>query len=323
MDPSEPTLKQLQYLAALDEVPHFRRAAERLGVSQPTLSAQIQVLEEALGLHLVERSRSGVTLTPLGREVVAKARPVLAGAREILDFAREGRTGLAGTIRLGSLSTLGPYLLPHVVARLHRQYPSLSLYVRECQPEAQKRELSEGRHDVLLTQIPFSGQDFVNEELFHEPLYLAVARDHPLAVRGRVTMKDIRDETMLSLGMRFPLHAEVSRLAASYGARMQADYEGTSLDALRLMIGMGMGASFLPALYVFSEIRSGSDVVALPVQGQRLERRVALTWRKGAGRATAYRKLAAIIRETVRRRFKELTVTGNPDADLAIIRGGV
>ena len=100
---------------------------------------------------------------------------------------------------------------------------------------------------------------------------------------------------------------------------MQGDYEGTSLDALRLMIGMGMGVSFLPALYVFSEIRPGSDVVARPVRGQRLERRVALSWRKGAGRATAYRRLAAIIRETVRRNFEDLTVTGSAEADLAIV----
>lgn len=302
------TFRQLRYLLALEETQHFRRAAERCQISQPSLSVQLQAIEESLGVQLVERSRSGVSLTPIGREVAARARRVLNEVQGIVDFAAGAQHGLAGTIRLGAKPTLGPYLLPHVVEKLHRQHPDLHLYVREGAPRELEHELSRGVHDVILAQLPVTGAELVTQRLFREPLYLALASDHPLAAKREVRTEDLQGLQVLSLNSGYHLHDQITALCEEFGAILQRDYEGTSLDALRQMVGMNMGVTFLPALYIRSEITARSEIVVKPLTGKRVTRSVGLVWRKSAGRAEAYRRIAALIKEVVGKKFKELTI---------------
>ena len=302
------TLKQLKFFLALEETGHFRQAAELCGVSQPSLSVQIQNLEEELGMRLVERGRSGVALTPAGREVAHLAQNVANGIQNIFDFAEGARGGLAGTIKLGTTPTLGPYLLPHVVAALHKKYKELNLYVREGVPRDLEFELGRGLHDIILTQLPIASAEIVHQTLFREPLYVAVAVDHPLASKEYVTPKALRGLEVLSLSPRYHLHDQINALCQDFGAVLVRDYEGTSLDAVRQMVGMGMGISLLPALYVHSEIRTRSEVVALPIKGRSVYRSMALAWRKSAGRASAHREMAAIVKDVSARKFKDLVV---------------
>lgn len=303
------TLRQLRYLVAVDETRHYRRAAEVCGISQPSLSAQIQNLEGALGVHLVERSRAGVALTPVGREVAARARRTLNEVQGIIDFTAGAQYGLVGTFRLGAKPTLGPYLLPHVVARLHRDHPELSLYVRESAPRDLEHELGRGVHDVILAQLPVTGSELVTQRLFREPLYLTLAADHPLAQQP-VASADLRGLRVLSLGPQYHLHDQINDLCREFGAVLLRDYEGTSLDALRQMVGMGMGATFLPALYVSSEISARSEVVVKPLEDRPIMRSIGLVWRRSAGRAPAYRQIADVIRDVAARRFKVLVIDG-------------
>ncbi|MCG8442952.1 MAG: hydrogen peroxide-inducible genes activator [Caulobacterales bacterium] len=298
----------MRYLLALEDAKHYRRAAENCGISQPSLTAQIQNLERALGVHLVERSRSGVALTPVGREVADRARRVLDEVQSLADFAAGAQRGLVGTIRLGAKPTLGPYLLPHVVARLHRLYPDLNLYVREGAPRELEHELSRGVHDVILAQLPVAGSELVTERLFREPLYLAVAADHPLAREPEVTVQHLAGLEVLSLSPLFHLHDQITALCQEFGATLVRDYEGTSLDALRLMVGMGMGVTFLPALYVRSEIPTRGEVVAKKLHGKSIARFVGLVWRKSAGKAESFQQITRVIREVASRRFPDLTV---------------
>jgi len=302
------TLKQLQCLLAVEETAHFRRAAEQLDLTQPSLSAQIQNLEAELGLRLAERSRSGVALTPAGREIAIRARRIVDEAQGIADFAAGAQSGLVGVIRLGTKPTLGPYLLPHVVAALHRTHKELRLYVRESEPRLLEEELARGVHDVILTQLPAASSEHVSERLFNEPLYLALARDHPLAKEETISMAALRDVEILSLNPSYHLYDQISSLCETVGAKLVRDYEGTSLDALRLMVGMGMGAAFLPSLYVHSEITSRSEVVVKKLKGRAVTRGVGLVWRKSAGRADAYRKIAESIREVASKKFNDLQI---------------
>ncbi len=304
------TLRQLRYLIALGETQHFRRAAERCHITQPSLSAQLQSMEEILGVQLVERSRSGVALTPVGREVASRARTILDDVQGIVDFTAGAQHGLVGTIRLGAKSTLGPYLLPHVVAKLHRRHPDLNLYVRDGAPRELEHELTDGLHDIIIAQLPMMGSELVVERLFREPLYLALASDHPLAKQATVSPKELRDLNILSLSPQYHLHDQIIQLCKDFGANLLRDYEGTSLDALRQMVGMGMGATFLPALYVKSEIHARSEVVVKHIAGKRIDRSVGLVWRKSGGRNQSYLRVAEAIREVVGAKFKDLVVDG-------------
>lgn len=302
------TLRQLRYLVALDDTRHFRRAAEACHISQPSLSTQVQTMEAILGVQLVERSRSGVAFTPVGREVSARARRVLGDVQDIVDLVAGAQNGLVGTIRLGAKPTLGPYLLPYVVARLHRQYPSLSLYVREGSPRELEHDLGRGLHDVILAQLPVTGAEFHTQRLFREPLYLALAADHPLADKAEVSTADLKDLKVLSLNPQYHLHDQIDALAQEFGATVLRDYEGTSLDALRQMVGMGMGVTFLPELYVRSEITARSEVVVKALKDRSITRTIGLVWRRSAGRAEAYKAVADLVHDVAAKTFKSLII---------------
>jgi len=304
------TLRQMRYLIALEETHHFREAAESCGISQPSLSVQIKTLEDALGLTLVERGRGPVRLTLAGREVARRARDILDATQGIIDLSTTLKSGLGGTVRLGTSATLGPYLMPHVVGELHRSHPELRLYIREAAPRDLLRELSDGVHDLILTQLPVSSSAMTVTRLFREPLSVAMPADHPLAAKDALDGPDLANETILSLSPAYTLYDQISALCVEIGATLSRDYEGTSLDALRQMVAMDMGLTFLPALYVESEISGrAQDVVVRPFRGRRFNRSIGLVWRTSSGAGAAYERLAQIVRDTSSR-FPPLIIEG-------------
>lgn len=302
------TLRQMRYLIALEDTQHFREAAESCGISQPSLSVQIKTLEETLGLTLVERGRGPVRLTLAGREVARRARDILDASQGILDLSVTLKSGLGGTIRLGTSATLGPYLMPHVVGDLRASHPDLRLYIREAAPRDLLRELHDGVHDLILTQLPVSGATLTHARLFREPLAVAMPAGHPLADRTTIENSDLTDQIILSLSPAYALYDMISAVCVETGAHVSREYEGTSLDALRQMVAMNMGLTFLPTLYVESEIQGRArDVVTRPFRGRRFARSIGLVWRSSSGAGPAYERLAAAIRDTARR-FPQLVM---------------
>lgn len=291
-----PNLRQLEYLVALSETRHFRRAAERCNTSQPTLSEQLKALEARLGAQLVERTRNNVLMTPLGTQVVAIARRMLADAEDIRALAASGGKELQGVLRLGLPATIGPYLLPSVIPELKRQYPALKLYVREELPSGLADALSEGRHDLVLSLLPIRNRDLEATPLFREPLYLAVSRAHPLADQSEVSRSDLAGEDILALGQGHQLHEAVHTLCEDLGARLRYDYEGTSLDTLREMVAMGLGITFLPGLYVKAVAGQDPSIRITTLAGRSVARSVGLIWRKSSARAGHYQAIGDIIR---------------------------
>jgi LysR family hydrogen peroxide-inducible transcriptional activator len=302
------TFKQLRVLLAIRDAKHFRRASEVLGVTQPALSTQLKNLEEILGAQLVERGRAGVALTPVGREVAQRASRILEEAQGLFDLTATAESGLVGTIRLGTTPTLGPYILPQVVSRLSKKHKDLHLFIHESLPKHLEPELVQGQHDVIFTQLPVVGAEQHAEPIFSEPLYLAVPKGHKLAKQDHVTARDMKGLDVLALGSNFHLHRQIHNLCDAVGAKVNEEYEGTSLDALRQMVGMGMGVTFLPATYVNSELTNRSEVIAKKVKGRTIKRTVSLVWRKSAGKATAYHQLADIIRDVISRRVSDITI---------------
>jgi LysR family hydrogen peroxide-inducible transcriptional activator len=303
-----PSLQQLRYLALLSETLHFRRAAERAHVTQPTLSAQLSALEEKLGVQLVERSRSRVVMTPEGEEIAERARRVLAEVDEIREIAQRGKRLLGGTIRVGVVQSLGSYFLPLVIPDLHTRYPELKLYVREGTATDLTTRLETGALDLLFFPLPATGAELAVARLFREPLLAVAATDHPIAALDRVPRERLAGERILTLETGHRLHDQVRRICEETGAEISLDYGATSLDTIRQMVAMGLGISLLPALYVRSEVRPNQLVTARPLDGPQPFRAVGMIWRARAARGADYRELAQAIRQTLRATTPEVTV---------------
>lgn len=299
----KPTLRQLKYFATLAQTGQYRRAAEQLGLSQPSLSQQIVALEGILGLQLLERGRRGAQLTPAGREVLQKAQQALDEVEGLMELSAALAGGSGGKLRLGSTVTIGPYFLPSFLRHLHVSHPDLKLVARDGAPRDLLDELLAGVHDVILTQLPVTSSDFTVHRLYREPMLLAVARDHPLAGRDKVAQSDFEGLDVLALGPDLMLHDALAQMCKDVGARLRSEYEGTSLDALRQMVAMDMGVTLLPALYAQSEVTDPKgDVVLIPMRGGQY-RSVGLVWRKSSGKPRLIRQFAQAAEATVRQEF--------------------
>lgn len=303
-----PSIRQLEYLVAVAETLHFRRAAERCNTTQPTLSEQLKALEERLGAQLVERDRTRVVLTTVGTQVVQIARRILQDIGEMQAVAATGGRELAGLLRLGLPPTIGPYLLPHVLPALHAQYPELRLFIRENLPSLLPGALEDGSLDVIITMMPLRQGDFESMQLFREPLMLAVAADHPLASRGQIERHELAGLDVLTLGPGHQLHDVVVSLCEEFGARLRQNFAGTSLDTLREMVVMGLAATFLPGLYVRREILTDPSLKLIEIKGRTLSRTVGIAWRKASARQDSYAKLGAFFQQAIVGKFKDLAI---------------
>ncbi|MEL7728856.1 LysR substrate-binding domain-containing protein [Citromicrobium bathyomarinum] len=294
------TLKQLRYLTTLQDERHFGRAANRLHVTQPTLSQQVRQLEATLGATLVERGQP-VSLTPIGRDVASRARNILREVADIHHLADRAQGMLSGTVRFGVTPTLGPYLMPQVVLRLHAAHPELRLYIREGFPDEQARALANGELDMLLAPLPIDHPRLHVEPLFREPLALVGPPDHPLHGKPETLARDFGGEAILSLDPRHHYSRQVAEICDRLRANLLRDYEGTSLDGLQQMTGSGLGLSILPETYLRSESGGEHIVRRFAVADWEAYRSIAGVWRKGSVLSEAFAQIAKVITEEANR----------------------
>ena len=282
-DPSI-TLRQLEAFLITAEAGSIRRASDRHGQSQPGLSALIAGLEKALQIRLFERRATGVILTAEGREIQLLARQVADLVSEIEAHRPGGERRGGQRLRLGVGQSIGPYLMPWAVKALHAHRPDLRLTIEEAPSEPLLDGLLAGRTDLILTQLPIEDQSVRYLPVLDEEVRVMMAADHPLAARTKLDPADLAGQRVLSLGRGYTLSREVERFCAACGAVMAPDYQGTSLDALRIMCSMGPEIAFAPEFYVRSEVRPGGPAVARPLAGTGMRRKIVLAWRQSLGR---------------------------------------
>lgn len=299
-----PTFRQLEYLVAVADLHHFGRAADTCHVSQPTLSQQLRALEERLGVTLIDRRVSGAELTPVGREITARARRLIVEVQDIRDLARRAGECLIGTLRFGVTPTLGPYLMPPIVAALHREQPDLRLHIREGIPDEQALALSRGALDMLLGPLPIDGAELELMPLFRERLSIVASPDHPLAVRTDLTIADLHGAQVLSLDPSHHLHRQVAAICAEHGMSLLRDYEGTSLDSVHQMAASGVGLAVLPELYIRSAVGGRAGIDILNPRGWTFTRSIAAAWRSSAAYGQVYRTIAERIQAEARALLK-------------------
>ena len=270
-----PTLRQLQYLVEVADCGRFGLAAERLNISQPSLSTQIGEAEADLGARVFNRGRHGATLTEAGVEIVRRARRIL-NEMEDLRASVTGDGIFDGRLRLGVLPSIGPYLLPGVVRELHRDHPSFRLVIREEATTDLEQGLRAGRLDMILS-TPEDHPGTLQTPLFHESLWAALAPDDPLAASDAPLAPDaLAGRSLLTIGPRHRLSGLVAELAAQANAHVPDEYEGTSLAAIRIMAAAGNGVAVLPRLYAAAEARRIGDTVMRRIDAPRARRTIAL-----------------------------------------------
>ncbi len=288
-------LRELEYLVTLADLRHFGRAAEACFVSQPTLSTQLKKLEDELGVQLVERAPRQVMLTEAGAEIVDRARAVLRDVEQIREVARRTKDPQAGTIRLGVFPTLGPYLLPHIVPKIHETYPQLELLLFEEKTERLLQKLGDGQIDAALLALPVEDERLHVEPLFDEPFVVALPVDHCLSKRKALSIDDLAEHTVLLLEDGHCLRDQALDVCQMASANEKPGFRATSLETLRQMVAAGVGITLLPTLA--TKLPGASNAIHLckfknPAPG----RTIGLVWRRSSAVGAFLGELAKSIK---------------------------
>ncbi|MFL4470652.1 LysR substrate-binding domain-containing protein [Tateyamaria armeniaca] len=288
-----PTLRQLQYFVAVADHNAFGAAANALAVSQPSLSKQLAIMEDELGAPLFERTSRRVTLTPLGRLLLDKARIILQDVREFRAVA-QGSVGLFGDrLSIGVLQSIGAYFMPIANRRLHALYPDLRLVVQEGATVQLLEHLRAGKVDAVIG-TPDNAPEFKSIPLFAETLWICAASDDPLSrSTSPVSASDLKGRPLLALSPEFTLADVVERLAAEAGAYVSRDYQGGSLDAVRQMAVMGAGIAVLPSLYALAEAVRDPEFVVRRIDHPLAVHEIVLHWRRASPLGSDFEELAA------------------------------
>jgi LysR family hydrogen peroxide-inducible transcriptional activator len=294
-----PTLKQLQYLVALNDAGHFGRAAEACFVSQSTLSAGLRELETLIGVTLVERTRRVVRFTPLGQQIAAKARKVLREAEELADMARAAGKPLCGELRMGVIPTIAPFLLPGLLPRLRADYPELKLYLREETSQAACDNLQRGQLDCVLLALPFACGEVEAAALFDDRLFVAFAPGASRPLPDTIAPSAIDEAKLLLLEDGHCLKDHALSACNRPELRAEAAMMGTSLHTLVQMVDNGLGLTFVPQIAIEAGILAGTRVEARPLSSEHNSRRIALVWRRSSPREEEFQLLAETLRQIV------------------------
>ena len=293
-----PSLRQLRYLVELADRLNFRQAAEACFVTQSTMSAGLRDLETSLGIVLVERTRRIVRFTALGEKVADKAVRVLREAEELAELARAEGKPLHGELRMGVIPTIAPFLLPAMLPRLRKEWPSLKLYLREETSQAACEALHRGQLDCVLLALPYPCGDVESEMLIDDRLFVAFPSGE--APQGSTVEVDALDENrMLLLEDGHCLKDHALSACNRPDLRAHAAMMGTSLHTLVQMVDNGLGVTFVPSMAIEAGILDGTTVSAKPLRSDHGFRRVALIWRRSSPRENEFRLLSATLRRII------------------------
>ncbi len=291
-----PSLRQLSYLVTLAETLHFTEAAKRSFVTQSTLSGGIIELERVLGGSLVERSRQTVRLTPLGSEVVERARLILADAGDLLKLSREMGEPLTGDLHLGVIPTIAPFVLSKLLATVRTQYPKLNLRIHEAQSQTLVQNLENGDLDLVLLALPFLTENLQVVALQTEPLLLVCHKDDPLAKKSNQQVSQLPLEHLLLLEEGHCLREHALSVCSLGDRATLGDLEATSLPTLVEMVSAQLGFTLMPKMAVDSGFLQGYPMLVCQSLIEPPMRTLALLARKSTTQQVELMALAKVVK---------------------------
>lgn len=298
---AQPTLKQLQYLVALSAHLNFTRAAEACFVTQSTLSAGLKELEDILGVQLVERDRQSVLMTPIGLDIAARARDIVAATQDLADRAAGIEAPMSGALRLGVIPTIAPFLLPPTLRLLRERYPRLRLTLREDLTAHLIERLNAGLLDLALIALPFATDTLLAEPLFDDPLWLVGRSDEPLLQRDPLKLTPAVIERLLLLEEGHCLRDHTLQACAKPDRQSPGAVEATSLLTLLQMVESGLGLALVPEMAMRSGLTNSPGLCARPLAAPRPQRTIALVARRSTSRIDELKTLGAVMQEAAGR----------------------
>lgn len=296
---SLPTLRQLQFLTALKAEGSFVAAAERVGVTQPTLSAGIKELEAALGALLVERGRTGAVLTAAGEEAAGRAALALSEVEELVRAVQSAGKPFTGPFRLGAIPTIAPFLLPRALPLMKRRFPSVRLQLREDLTGRLVEALRARTLDAAVIALPYAAAGVETVTVAEDEFLFLGPQGHKLAALNDLSPEHLADEDLLLLEDGHCLREHALSVCRTTPGRRSTEVGATSLHTLVQMVAGGMGVTLLPKMAAEAGAAAGAPVVIRPFAEPVIGRSIGVAWRQGSSRAEEAQILAKLLREDV------------------------
>jgi len=291
-----PSVRQLRYFDMLERLSHFGRAAEACFVSQSAFSVAIRDLETRLGVQLVDRNNRRVTITPIGRQIAARARLCLQDLTQLAELAAETRAPLSGRLTLGVIPTIAPFLLPRVLPEIRRRYPALRLYIREGMTSDLHRQLLGGELDLVLIALPWSLPGVELMTLFRDRFRLACRDGTQLMDPRKFSVNRVTAESILLLEDGHCLRDHALEACRVRNLESVSRFSASSLYTLLEMVNNDLGVTFLPEIAENSALLTQTRIRTWPLAA-RSYREIALGWRETTARAGEFRALGKLIAE--------------------------
>ncbi|MGB0391179.1 MAG: LysR substrate-binding domain-containing protein [Salibacteraceae bacterium] len=247
------TIQQLQYVLALNQQRHFVKAAEQANVTQPTLTMQLKKLEEELGYEIFNRTTKPLTPTPMGLLVIEHAQSIIQEIESLKLVVQKEETNVSGTIRIGIIPTLAPYLLPLFLENLRKSYPQLKLVISEMQSEVLIESLTNQLTDIGIIVTPLEQKNLNETPLFYEPFWFYGSEKHKLLTHSEIEAKDIEEESFWILDQGHCFRNQVLNICGSTSGIEGIDYKSGSIETLKRLVDNGDNFTLIPELAILSE----------------------------------------------------------------------
>ena len=287
------TLTELKFIVAVAQERNFRRASEKCFVSQPALSLAIKKLEEELNIIIFERSHTDVSMTAIGAKIVEQASKVLEEALLIKQIASLGKNQLKGTLKLGMIHSVGPYLLPEIIPILRESAPDMPLEVEENLTSNLETQLRNCIIDAAIIALPFDVPGIHCRALYDEEFDVVVPILHHWAKRKYIKPEELADEKVLLLSSGHCFSNQVTQACPELSKKGEV-LQGNSLETIRNMVASNLGITVLPCSAT-AERYNNPLIKVIPFLSPVPTRRIGIAWRKSFSRVEAIDKIAEVI----------------------------
>lgn len=289
-----PNLKHLHYLVTLHQEQHFHRAAVRCNVSQSTLSTAIQNLEEHFGCQLLERDHKTFIFTSLGLDIVERSKQVLSDAGELVEFAQNSGSWDKGTLRLGVIPTIAPFLFQQMIGAFASFLPDITLELQEDTTANLLKQINDGELDCLILALPMATPGCKQMVLGHDPFHL-IAHETLLDKLPSPMDLDVLPKNSIFLLQQEHCMTDHAVSACNLAHRdLVSSLAASSLYTLVQLANSKLGYTFVPELAMNQGILEQTELKSLPAEEQAF-REIGLVWRAGTTRMRLFRRVGEII----------------------------